>query len=136
MNEQDIWVIVGFGFDYIQGKIENQKIEDEYRHAIVGSRFVFPPEIELKRLKNLVGGPSNRGYYTSKELAVNELTANFDLVHEMGYYTYILIERVMANTIDQHYWPDGETWFKLSDDFKQYEQCEKPKCFHGIVDFA
>jgi hypothetical protein len=137
MNKH-IWVIVGFGFDYIQGQIENRELEEQYRHTVVKSRFVLPPEVREKRLKNLISKPSNRGYFLSKELSIQTIENNCQFIQEQGYYTYLLIEKHGANTIDAHCWhePDGETWFKLSDGFTRYEPCEKPDCLVGVVSFA
>lgn len=136
-EQQDIWVMIGFGLDYIQGQIENRKLEEEYRHTVVKSRFVLPPEIELKRLKNSVKKPHNRGYFTNKERAIELLGNECEYIQEGGYYTYVLLEKVGLDNIDSVYWPDegGETWFKLSEDFTKYVPCEKPDWAIGTISF-
>jgi hypothetical protein len=133
-----IWVIVGFGFDYIQGQIENRELEEQYQHTADKSRFVLPSEVQEKRLRNMISKPSNRGYFLSKELAVETIENNCEYIQELGYYTYVLIEKHRLDTIDSHCWDDrdGETWFKLSDDFTRYEPCEKPDCLSGLISFA
>jgi len=133
-----IWVIVGFSSNYIRGQIENLELEEQYRHMVDKSRFVLPPEVQEKRLRNMLNKPSNRGYFLSKELAVETIENNCEYIQELGYYTYLLIEKHGANIIEGHYWheSDGETWFKLSDDFTRYEPCEKPDCLVGVVSFA
>lgn len=137
MNDH-IWVIVGFSCDYIRGQIENLELEAQYKHTTVKSRFVLPPEVREKRLHNLINKPSNRGYFLTKELAVQSIEQDCEAIQELGYYTYLLIEKHGVNAIDAHCWheTDGETWFKLSADFMRYEPCEKPECLRGLISFA
>ena len=136
-KQQDIWVMVGFGFDYVRAQIENQRFEEEYKNSVKNGRYQFSPEDQLKSLHNLINKPHNRGYFTSKERAIELLTNECEYIQEQGYYTYILLEKVGLDNIAAFYWPDegGETWFKLSEDFERYEPCEKPDWAVGTVSF-
>ena len=75
-----IWVIVGFSSNYIRGQIENLELEEQYRHMVDKSRFVLPPEVQEKRLRNMLNKPSNRGYFLSKELAVETIENNCEYI--------------------------------------------------------
>ncbi len=137
-STQNLWIIIGFSFDYVQGQIENKQMEHDYKHTVEGSRYIFPPEIYQRRLKNLIKKPTNRGYFTSKNLALESIEKDCEYIQERGYYIFLCLEKFSLNVLEGSCWGDEdyETWFKLSDDFEKYELCEKPEFAKGTVDFS
>ena len=72
MNKhQDIWVMVGFSFDYVRAQIKNQQLEEEYKNLVKNSRYQFSPEDRRK------SGDGERRTSPTRQIAFEPLPAFF-----------------------------------------------------------